>query len=74
MNTYKSGEKVYISVETLEKYHVDINLYPGFIKEGFCMGKILGLHSGRTWSVEMEFGEVIKVASRNFYREPTGAK
>lgn len=63
---------MYISVETLKKNNIDTSLYPGFIKDGHCVGKILGLHSGRTWNVEMEFGEVVRLASRNFYRDPAG--
>ena len=68
--TYKSGDKVYIHMDVLVKARVDVELYVGFLEDEYFAGKVLSLHAGRTWNVEMEFGETVRIASKNFFKEP----
>ena len=69
-NTYKAGDKVFIHVDALAKVGVDVDLYVGYVDEEYFSGTVLSLHAGRTWNVQMEFGETVRVASRNFFKEP----
>ena len=69
-NTYKAGDKVFIHVDALAKVGVDVDLYAGYVNEEYFSGTVLSLHAGRTWNVQMEFGETVRVASRNFFKEP----
>ena len=69
-NTYKAGDKVFIHVDALAKVGVDVDLYAGYVDEEYFSGSVLSLHAGRTWNVQMEFGETVRVASRNFFKDP----
>ena len=68
-NTYKAGDKVFIHVDALAKVGVDVDLYAGYVDEEYFSGTVLSLHAGRTWNVEMEFGETVRIASKNFFKE-----
>jgi ribosomal protein L21E len=67
--TYKSGDKVHIHMDVLGKAGVDVDLYAGFVEDEYFAGIVLSLHAGRTWNVEMEFGETVRIASKNFFKE-----
>lgn len=56
-------------MDVLAKAGIDIDLYTGFVEGEYFIGTIVQLHAGRTWVVDMEFGETVRVASRNFYKE-----
>lgn len=50
---------MYLSPETLTKKEISIIGHENELENGFVVGKVVSLHSGRTWNVALSWGETI---------------